>query len=447
MKAWFKRLLSMALVLCLFIGCVPAMSTEAHAAAEVTVSEMLARAEAMVNYKWVPKQDIKVWHDNKYNGDDYFRKGQTVVGMPFTLFTGELGGKIGLVTFEEYKELHERTEKGNYTAYTNNCVSAKNQYRIGPRYGSCCASFVREVFGGSFMERGAWEFINVDDFLVNVKPKNSDLVTNFYNVKAADLRPGDAIINAGKTHIAWVGKVEGSKITVYEQTFPVARKVEIDLNRSDATDGNGCLQFLNCDGEMKSFPTVAKSKELVSGSYGFADVAYGDYYFDAVIWAEKNGIASGTGNGRFSPNQSCTRAQAVTFLWRAMDCPNPARTSNPFTDVKPDAYYYKAVLWAYHSGVTSGTSSTKFSPDNPCTRGQVMTFLWRAAGQPKPGTTYCPFKDVKASQYYYAPVLWAAKNNVAVGITSSQFGPDAVCTRGQIVTFLYRAQNFIKKAK
>ena len=163
------------------------------------------------------------------------------------------------------------------------------------------------------------------------------------------------------------------------------------------------------------------------------------YYAGAVSWAVANGVTNGTSQTNFSPDKACTRGQVVTFLWRACGSPEPKNTSNPFTDVNSGDYYYKAVLWAKETGVTSGTSATKFSPGNGCTRAQVVTFLWRANGQPVPRTGSSPFRDVTGG-YYYQAVLWAVENGITSGTSATTFSPDRICTRGQIVTFLFRSE-------
>ncbi len=172
----------------------------------------------------------------------------------------------------------------------------------------------------------------------------------------------------------------------------------------------------------------------------FVDVLEGAYYYDAVLWAVNHDpqITNGTDATHFSPNRTCTRAQVVTFLWRAMGEPEPTKTDNPFTDVKEGQYYYKAVLWAVENNITNGVSPTAFGPDRGCTRAQVVTFLWRAEGQPEPTKADNPFTDVKADQYYYKAVLWAVEKDITKGTSADKFSPDATCTRGQIVTFLYR---------
>ena len=174
-----------------------------------------------------------------------------------------------------------------------------------------------------------------------------------------------------------------------------------------------------------------------TGSFNFHDVSRLDYFYDAVKWAAENGIASGTGRYTFSPNAVCTRAQTVTFLWRAAGSPLPRYRVCPFTDVQPSDYYYNAVLWAVEQGITTGLNATTFGPDVTVTRGQVATFLYRAASAAKPNT-FNPFTDVKTTAYNYDAILWAYDNRITTGASDTTFTPDAFCIRAQIVTFLYR---------
>ena len=171
----------------------------------------------------------------------------------------------------------------------------------------------------------------------------------------------------------------------------------------------------------------------------FVDVATGSYYEDAVDWAVENGITQGTDDTHFSPDGICTRAQAVTFLWRAAGSPKPETRTMPFTDVPAGSYYYDAVLWAVENDITKGTSDTTFSPNMTCTRAQIVAFLWRSEKSPAAGTAN-PFADVKSTAYYADAVLWAVKENITRGTTNTTFSPDADCTRSQIVTFLWRCK-------
>ena len=172
-------------------------------------------------------------------------------------------------------------------------------------------------------------------------------------------------------------------------------------------------------------------------SFSFHDVTRFDYYYDSVKWAADNGIASGTSRFAFSPDAVCTRAQTVTFLWRAAGSPLPRYRVSPFTDVHSYDYYYEAVLWAVEQGITTGLTATTFGPDETVTRGQVATFLYRAASAAKPNT-FNPFTDVKPTAYNYGAILWAYDNRITTGTSTTTFSPDAFCTRAQIVTFLYR---------
>ena len=171
----------------------------------------------------------------------------------------------------------------------------------------------------------------------------------------------------------------------------------------------------------------------------FVDVATGSYYEDAVDWAVENGITKGTDDTHFSPDGICTRAQAVTFLWRTAGSPKPEIRTMPFTDVPVGSYYYDAVLWAVENGITKGTSDTTFSPNMTCSRAQIVAFLWRSEKSPAAGTAN-PFADVKSTAYYADAVLWAVKENITKGTTNTTFSPDADCTRAQIVTFLWRCK-------
>ncbi|MDY6366091.1 MAG: S-layer homology domain-containing protein [Oscillospiraceae bacterium] len=167
------------------------------------------------------------------------------------------------------------------------------------------------------------------------------------------------------------------------------------------------------------------------------------YYAPAVEWALKNEVTGGTTTATFSPNTGCTRAQIVTFLWRAAGCPEPAGMSS-FTDVSADAYYAKAVAWAAEQGITGGTGDGKFSPDAVCTRSQSMTFIYRSeqaqgGGMQGEWMFQNPFADVNLEDYYGEAVMWAVANGVTSGTSDTTFSPNATCTRGQIVTFLYRA--------
>ena len=214
-------------------------------------------------------------------------------------------------------------------------------------------------------------------------------------------------------------------------------------------DKNGKVIDLTKKSDSKYTFKMPSSKVTVEATFMedntmlnyFVDVFATDYYYDAVLWAVENGITNGTSATTFSPSNPCTRAQMATFLWRAAGSLAPVGTS-PFVDVPADAYYADAVQWAYEEGITAGTSATTFSPDAICTRAQMATFLWRIAGSQAVANTDNQFADVPANAYYATAVQWAYEQKITAGTSATTFSPNDPCTRAQMVTFLYR--NFVK---
>ena len=184
-------------------------------------------------------------------------------------------------------------------------------------------------------------------------------------------------------------------------------------------------------------PDDTEDEKPTTSVSDFKDVVATEYYYNAVDWAVKQGIVAGTSDTTFSPNQNTTRAQIVTFLWRAAGRPEPTVTSNPFKDVSPKEYYYKAVMWAYENKIVAGTSDTAFSPDQKCTRAQTVTFLYRYNDSPTASGSG-KFTDVPNREYYASAVAWATANKIVFGTSEDKFSPENSCTRAQSVTFLYR---------
>ena len=230
----------------------------------------------------------------------------------------------------------------------------------------------------------------------------------------------------------------GSRVTVTvtpDSGYKLGELVVTDRDgkKLELTDkGNGQYTFTMPSGKVEVAAEFVKEVEVSP----FADVATDAYYYDAVKWAVNKGVTNGVSETLFGPDQACTRAQIVTFLWRAAGSPEP-KSGSSFADVGADAYYAKAVAWAVENGITKGTSETTFHPDETCTRAQGVTFLYRALG--KLAAAQAGFTDVAADSYYADAVNWAAENGVTKGISETLFGPDGSCTRAQIVTFLYRA--------
>ena len=251
-----------------------------------------------------------------------------------------------------------------------------------------------------------------------------------YDVSAPSVKYGDVTVSPKSAS-------KGDTVTI-----TVKPDSGYELDTLTVKDASGSKIKVKDKGDGKFTFTMPASKVTVSAEFAeietldFADVPTDAYYYEAVKWAAKKGITGGIGNGLFGPNQPCTRAQIVTFLWRAAGSPEP-KTMSSFADVSMDAYYAKAVAWAVENGITTGTGDGKFSPDATCTRAQSVTFLFRAIG--KLVDSKAEFSDVLADSYYANAVDWAVENGVTNGIGDGLFGPDNSCTRAQIVTFLFRA--------
>ena len=208
----------------------------------------------------------------------------------------------------------------------------------------------------------------------------------------------------------------------------------VPVENNDSASGAASKPAINPD------PAPVEDVTPAAPETSFVDVRSGEYYEEAVAWAVEKGITTGTSATTFAPNDSCTRAQAVTFLWRAAGSPKPKSTEMPFQDVADGAYYSDAILWAVENGITAGTSAGTFAPNAPCTRAQIVTFLWRSQKSPAAETAN-PFVDVSVEAYSHDAVLWAVEEGVTAGTTATTFSPNNNCTRAQIVTFLYRALN------
>ena len=276
------------------------------------------------------------------------------------------------------------------------------------------------------------------DVIVEARPASShhsSSSTTYYDVNAAVSGEGGSVAASTKR------ASKGTTVTVTATAasgYQVAQVSAVDKDGKTVslTDkGDGVYTFVMPASKVDvtvRFAQVQKPEE--KDPYG--DVSKDSYYYDAVKWAAETGVTTGVGDGLFAPEWVCTRGQIVTFLWRASGSPAPKATELPFTDVAADAYYAQAVLWAVEKGITNGTSETTFSPDQTCTRAHAVAFLYRMSGSPAAaGST---FSDVAADAYYRAAVAWAVEKGITNGTSGTTFSPDDTCTRGQIVTFLYR---------
>ena len=259
--------------------------------------------------------------------------------------------------------------------------------------------------------------------------------------------------SSAPTYSVTVDKTENGSVTVSPKSASKGDTVTVTvkpdsgyvLETLTVTDKNGNELTLKDKGDGKYTFTMPAGKVEVKATFMednsmlnfFYDVPNGAYFYEAVKWAVKNGITTGVGNDLFAPEQPCTRAQIVTFLWRAAGSPEPKGAASGMSDVVSGSYYEKAVAWAIENGVTTGTTTSTFSPDATCTRAQSVTFLYRALG--KKVESSANFTDVKSDAFYTDAVNWAVANNVTNGTSNTTFSPNADCTRAEIVTFLYRA--------
>ena len=303
---------------------------------------------------------------------------------------------------------------------------------------------------------------HTDDARSHSEPFNGtgDHITVHYNCDsplnfAITQQPQDAETQNGAAAEFSVAVASGNGVTYQWQYLPTGTSEWINCTESGSdTDVLQIPASNERDGQrFRCVVTDAFETTLTSDAAAltvksseqtnpFTDVAEGKFYYDPILWAisQNPQVTTGVTDTSFMPDRICTRAHVVTFLWRANGCPEPANMTSSFKDVKEtNKYYYKAVLWAAEQGITTGYSDGTFRPDDECTRGQVVTFLWRAKGQPTPSSASIPFTDVPAGKYYTTAVLWALQNNITKGRTATTFGPDDACTRGHVVTFLYRA--------
>ena len=352
----------------------------------------------------------KLSYSNSSHYTDVFNEVYGFVQVPYLSFTSIKEG-----TFSFMYELRSDGLTVRYGTITMKVTSGSSDITYNTSFAKSVtldeddfANFYKKAEGGTL------DYVHFD--ITSLTPAMGTLFTKAdqktavaantafqYQAKTTDLYDLDTV-----TYVPWKYATES-----YEDTVP--------------------FTCYGTDGDYVSGIMTIK----VGGDMNFTDVKESDYFYDAVVWAVNNDITSGLSATTFGPNNTCTRAQVVTFLYRAAGEPDVSG-SLPFTDVKYTDYYYDAVLWAYKNDITTGLTATTFGPNSTVTRGQVVTFLWRAMGEDEVSASN-PFTDVKRSDYYYEAVLWAVKNDVTTGLTSTTFGPNSGCTRGQIVTFLYRA--------
>ena len=264
---------------------------------------------------------------------------------------------------------------------------------------------------------------------------------NSYEFRAVQTTPD--LISTNENEMIGLSGTASSSVTL---TSSAARAKTLEIRTSGTISGASAESYEGSKTQaIPTAPALRSGSTLTAGGSASAGTAFADvpadaYYKDAVDWAVANGVTVGTGANTFSPNSVCTRAQSVTFLWRASGSPAPGSSAMPFSDVPAGSYYYKAVQWAVEHGIVKGTSAKTFSPNASCSRAQIVTMLWRFGGS-ETADAAARFADVPASAYFAGAVQWAVANQITNGAGANTFRPSGSCTRAQIVTFLYRYQN------
>ena len=325
-----------------------------------------------------------------------------------------------------------------------------------------CESLRKVVIGKgtATIEGDAFSFGDVSEVVFQGDYPNLDedafhgVTADVYYPEDRDWREDDLRDYGGKlTWHPYSQNLRDFRLSETHLDLVCGEKAQLSIDKSGIvswTSADSTVALVNSDGIVtanKIGETVITASSI-DGTYStscsvktlFTDVDDSDsYYYTPVYWALENGVTAGTSPTTFSPNNTCTRGQIVTFLWKALGSPEPSSANNPFTDVKESDYFYQPVLWAKERGVTSGKTPTTFEPMAPCTRGQIMTFLWIALGRPEPASENNPFTDVSAGDYFYKPVLWAVEKGITAGTSATTFSPGKACTRAQAMTFLYKA--------
>ncbi len=380
----------------------------------------------------------------------------TVTAEGCTTYLNNNGKLIGVTAAMEYKA----SDAEAWTAGTGDEVTG-----LAPG-----TYLVRVAANGTALTSDAQE-VTVADY---VAPSSDDdrtpaPVTEIYSGESITSSELDRLISEGKTLTVEAKdgtKVELSNDALKDIAGQTSGSVKLEFTKETPIEGDGTGTAYDLtvsaggkpadfSGKVTIKPTDADEKPLRTASvkesdgsrhfvvsskpFPYTDVPAGSYYYDAVNWADLLGITEGVGGNLFDPTGTCTRAQMVTFLWRAAGRPEPTTGSNPFSDLDESAYYYKAVLWAAENGITVGVGGGRFDPDGAVSRSQSVTFLYRALGGKAEGSS--TFDDVQIGAYYYNAVLWAAENGITFGTSDTTFSPDDDCLRAQIVTFLYRAYN------
>lgn len=431
-----RKLLALVLAAVLLLSLSSAGNVQA-AEASGAFQQMLERAEEIVSFAWTPRVRIDVWNENPYNGKMYFEAGEVVHGMPYTLFASELGVR-SMITLQQYRAVADK----NYSV-THFC-NAVWQMRTGPVYGSCCATFICEILGESFLRDGVPVYSSVG-------PLARDGHLTSRRVKASEILPGDLLYDKDWSHIVWVGSVTEKTVTVYEQTPPISKTTTIPL--SDVTeDGyliirNHVYAFASRSNRLTHsgahVPVYDAPKEPTCTEDGLTAGSH------CAICGENIELqmaipALGHTREYVAQETPCTDSADGWTVYHCAVCgedekvwiPCEGCAANVFTDTPIGAWYHDAVDFVRIRGYMTGVSETAFAPEATMSRAMLVTVLWRYAGQPKSGGA--GFKDVPDGQWYTDAVAWAASMGVVNGVGSGKFDPNGKITREQMAAILFR---------
>lgn len=399
--------------------------------------EMFNRAEEIVNYEWTPSVRIAVWNENPYNGKMYFEAGEVVRGMPYTLFSRELGFR-SMLTLQQYRAVAEK----NYSV-THFC-NAMWELRTGPAYGSCCATFVCEILGDTFLNEGVPVYSSVG-------PLARDGHMTSRRVRADDILPGDVLYDRDWSHIVWVGRVTEKTITVYEQTPPISKTTTIP--RSDVTEDG----YLILRDHVYAFASRSHRLVHVGPHVPVADAPQEPTCTEDGLTAGSHCAICGEnltmqmsihacGHTReyVVEESPCTEEADGWIVWHCAVCgedekvwiPHESCAASRFEDTPLGEWHHEYIDFVLGRGYMNGVSETRFAPDAAMTRAMLVTVLWRYAGQPDGGAA--GFSDVPAGQWYSDAVAWAAAKGVVNGVGGNRFDPDGTLTRAQLATILHR---------
>ena len=432
-----RNLLALLLTAVLLLSLLPAGSVQA---AEPTgaFQEMLDRAEEIVNYACTPTVRIAVWNENPYNGKMYFEAGEVVHGMPYTLFSRELGVK-SMITLREYKAVADK----NYSV--SHFCNAVWGMRTGPVYGSCCATFICEILGEGFLNSSGVPIYS------SVGPLARDGLLTSRKVKASEILPGDLLYDKDWSHIVWVGSVTEKTVTVYEQTPPISKATTIPLT-SVTDDGyliirNHVYAFASRSNRFRHsgahVPVYDAPKEPTCTEDGLTAGSHCAICGENI---EMQMAIPAYGHTRESivEETPCTDTEDGWTVYHCAVCgedekvwnPSPRCAANRFSDTPLGEWYHEYVDFVCCRDYMNGMSETVFAPDATMSRAMLVTVLWRYAGQPESGSS--AFTDVPDGAWYSDAVAWAASKGVVNGVGGGRFDPEGAVTRAQFATVLHR---------